>query len=197
MVQYVRQHFLWCEHVLDPFLAVTGGSSGFGLEVTKTVLRNSEIAAITVRAEITPELAELQATYGTSSLLILQCNVADDGQIRRAFAEAIAKFGRCDVVFNNAGCTLLSEIEGTPEHAARAMFDVNFWGAANVSREAVRVFREVNPPKEGGMLLNVSSGAGVVPNAGIGYYSARLVIHTGLRCPYLIFSRGHSKHGEI
>ncbi len=51
-----------------------------------------------------------------------------------------------DVVFDNAGYGLIAEVKGTTEDRARIMFDVNFWGATNVSREAVRFFREVNKP---------------------------------------------------
>lgn len=94
--------------------------------------------------------------------------------IAAAFAQTIERFGRCDVVFNNAGFGILGEIESTvPDDQARAMFEVNFWGAANVSREAVRVFREANLPNSGGRLLNMSSGAGFTGNAALGYYSAR------------------------
>ena len=54
---------------------------------------------------------------------------------------------------------------------AKKMFDVNFWGAMNVSRETIRFFREVNKP-QGGRLWNVSSTAGIFPFASMGYYSA-------------------------
>jgi NAD(P)-dependent dehydrogenase (short-subunit alcohol dehydrogenase family) len=90
-----------------------------------------------------------------------------------AFSKGIEKFGRIDIVFNNAGFGILAEIESTPENEARRLFDVNFWGAANVSREAVRVFREVNPPGIGGWLLNMSSGAGFLGLPASGYYAAR------------------------
>lgn len=51
------------------------------------------------------------------------------------------------------------------------MYIVNFWGATNVSREAVKFFREVNSLR-GGTLLNVGSKAGIKAGAAIGYYSA-------------------------
>ncbi len=66
---------------------------------------------------------------------------------------------------------MLAEVEGTPEEQARAMFDVNFWGATNVSREAVKFFREVNKPT-GGRLINVSSIVGLKVAPALGYYTA-------------------------
>ena len=88
-----------------------------------------------------------------------------------AFEYAKEKLGRIDIVFNNAGHGVIAEIEGTPEDAARQVFDVNFWGAMNISREAIRFFREVNRP-QGGRLWNISSIAGIFPFASLGYYSA-------------------------
>lgn len=170
-------------------LTVTGGSSGIGLEVTKVVLKEGDIAVSTYRPPNIPEsLAVVQANLPpsrSSDLLVLPLDLSttstSDSQITDVFAQAITHYGRIDVVLNNAGITTLGEIEGTPEENARQMFEVNFWGMARVSREAVKTFRDLNPTKDGknigGRLLNVSSGAGVVPNAGIGYYSARCVCH--------------------
>ncbi|KAI3600467.1 NAD(P)-bindingprotein [Moniliophthora roreri] len=147
---------------------ITGASSGFGLEITKLALRNGDIAIATYRSSSEPPIL---ASLKSSKLLLLRCDVTSSTDVNQVFSTAEKTFGRIDVVFNNAGITLLGEIEGTPEDKAREMFDVNFWGMSHISREAVRVFRDVNRVK-GGRLLNVSSGAGVVPNAGIGYYSA-------------------------
>jgi len=92
-------------------------------------------------------------------------------QVKTAFDRAIAHFGRIDVVFNNAGVLVLSEVETMVEADARTIFEVNFWGAAFVTQEALRVFRDENKP-QGGRLLQVSSGAGVVGIPGNGFYAA-------------------------
>ena len=63
------------------------------------------------------------------------------------------------------------EVEDTPDDVARKLFEVNFWGAANVTREAVRVFREVNQPR-GGRLLQMSSITGGKSPPTMGYYGA-------------------------
>ncbi|KAJ7487814.1 NAD-P-binding protein [Mycena latifolia] len=107
----------------------------------------------------TPILDDL-AVANLDRLLVVKCDVTKPDDILSAVASAIGKFGRVDVVFNNAGYGIVGEIEATPADAARAMFDVNFWGAAAVSKEAVRVFRDINPRNVGGRLLNVSWGMG-------------------------------------
>ncbi|KAI3600515.1 NAD(P)-bindingprotein [Moniliophthora roreri] len=150
---------------------ITGASSGFGLEITKSVLEHGDIAVATYRSSTEPPtLSSLKPSF-ESKLLLLRCDVTSPTDIKNAFSTAETTFGRIDVVFNNAAITLLGEVEGTPEDKAREMFNINFWGMSQVSREAVRVFRDVNRVK-GGRLLNVGSRAGIVPNGGLAYYSA-------------------------
>ncbi|GBE85121.1 hypothetical protein BKA93DRAFT_434937 [Sparassis latifolia] len=131
---------------------ITGSSSGFGRTVTEYVLKSGDIAVATLRNP--SALSSLSAVYPASKLLVVQLDVSNTPAIAVAFAKAIEAFGRVDVLFNNAGYGVLSEAEGAPEEVARALFDVNFWGAANVSREAVRIFREVNSPPGGRILQN-------------------------------------------
>ena len=116
-------------------------------------------------------LADLTSRYPPERLVVVKLDVSKSDEIRAAFAEAQARFGRIDVVFNNAGFGLMSEAESAPEDLAREMFDVNFWGAVNVSKEAVRFFREVNEP-QGGRLLQTSSSGGIQGLSALPYYCA-------------------------
>ncbi|KAF7290137.1 NAD-P-binding protein [Mycena kentingensis (nom. inval.)] len=136
---------------------ITGASSGFGLELAKVVLEMDELVVGVCRH---PEALKTLADAHPSTFLALRCDVTIPSDITAAFAAAIAKFGHVDVVFNSAGSAILGELEATPDDSARALFEVNFWGALAVSKEAVRVFRDVNPAGCGGRLLNVSSGVG-------------------------------------
>ena len=151
-------------------IPVTGTSSGFGRELTEIVLQNGDIAIATARR---PEvLADLVAKYPPDRLLTLKLDVTQPQDIAAAFAAALAKFGRIDVVANNAGYATLGEVEAVADADVRAMFETNFWGAANVSREAVRIFRDVNPAGAGGRLLQFSSMAGLRGSGGAAYYCA-------------------------
>lgn len=127
-------------------------------------------------------LTDLQKKYPEDRLLVLQLDVTKPSEITAAFEAAVARFGRIDVVFNNAGYAVQGEAEGTPHDVARKMFEVNFWGAANVTHEAVRVFREVNNPK-GGRLLQMSSISGVRGASSVGYYGASK--HCEIPCQWL------------
>ncbi|KAM5540770.1 hypothetical protein V8D89_005414 [Ganoderma adspersum] len=149
---------------------ITGASAGFGRELAKLVLEKGDIAVATARR---PEaLADLVAEYPADRLLTLKLDVTKQQDVLDAFAAAKAKFGRVDVVANNAGFGTLGEVEAVPDADARALFETNFWGAAWVSREAVRFFREVNPAGAGGRLLQFSSVLGFKGMPGMAYYSA-------------------------
>ncbi len=102
---------------------VTGASSGFSLEMTKLVLESGDIAVATLRK---PEvLKDLKDKYPPQQLLALKVDVTIPEEIFNAFQRTRETFGRLDVVFNNAGYAVLGEVEGTPDDAARAMFEVN------------------------------------------------------------------------
>ena len=151
------------------FATVTGTSTGIGRNMAELLLSKGDIVVATARK---PEvLNDLKARYPPSQLLTLKLDVDSTQEIKDAFTQAKAAFGRIDVVFNNAGWLILGEIEATPEEEARKLFQTNFWGATNVSREAVKFFREDNKPS-GGLLITNSSVVGVAAFPGCGYYVA-------------------------
>ncbi|KAG1786983.1 uncharacterized protein HD556DRAFT_1411543 [Suillus plorans] len=137
---------------------ITGSSSGFGRSMTEYALSQGDIVVATLRK---PQvLTDLEARYSSDKLLVLKVDVTKQEDIDEAFARTRSAFGRLDVVFNNAGYGIISEIEGTPDDKARELFETNFWGATNVTRAAVKFFREVNEVGKGGIILQVSSVAG-------------------------------------
>jgi NAD(P)-dependent dehydrogenase (short-subunit alcohol dehydrogenase family) len=151
---------------------VTGASAGFGRTVTEHALQQGDNVVATLRK---PEaLSDLLSTY-SSRLLVLPLDVRDPEQIRVAFENAVQRFGRVDIVFNNAGICIISEAEGMSDEHGRELFEVLFWGAANVTKEAVKVFRERNDPP-GGRLLQVSSRTTLKIEAGIAHYAAAYVV---------------------
>lgn len=137
--------------------------------MTKCVLKNGDIAVATLR---TPSnLDALRAEYSSDKLFIIKLDVTKPEEISSAFKEVKDRLSRIDYVFNNAGYPVIGEVEGVREADARAMFEVNFWGAMNVAKEALEFFREVNKP-QGGYLLNVSSTVGLVAKPPTGWYVA-------------------------
>jgi len=155
---------------------VTGSSSGFGRAVVEHALGQGDKVVATLRNP--GDLLDLTTKYSAEQILVLKLDVTDPSAIRNVFTEGHKSFGRIDIVFNNAGWGIIGEVEGTPNDLGHDMFETNFWGAAHVSREAVRYFREISC--EGGRLLQNSSIWGVVPLPGLGYFSASKFAIEGL-----------------
>ncbi|KAF9003669.1 hypothetical protein BDQ17DRAFT_1241986 [Cyathus striatus] len=148
---------------------VTGSSSGLGFAVVQQALTKGDNVVATLR---NPDVISHLLDNHPTQLLIVKLDVTNPKEITSAFQQAKEKFDRVDIVYNNAAFYAMAEIEGTPDELARRMFEVNFWGAANVTREAVRFLRDVNTPS-GGRILQASSMVGISSNVPLlGYYSA-------------------------
>ncbi|OJA20021.1 hypothetical protein AZE42_13822, partial [Rhizopogon vesiculosus] len=133
------------------------------------MLRKGDNVVATLRKP--SALDDLATLYPKDRLLILPLDVTVPSDITDAFVKARETFGRVDVVFNNAGICFIGEVEGMPEGDAKHLFDTNFWGAANVTKEAVATFRDFNEPP-GGHLLQMSSRTVLQVVPGAAHYAA-------------------------
>ena len=128
---------------------VTGCSRGLGNALVKKLLEAGYPVAATSRSAET-----LAKQFGSAeNFLPLSMNIKDEADVKRAIAETVAKFGRIDVLVNNAGFTHLATIEETSDEAARDLFDVNIFGLLNVTRNVLPIMRK----QKSGHIFNVSS----------------------------------------
>ncbi|OBZ75167.1 hypothetical protein A0H81_04957 [Grifola frondosa] len=112
---------------------VTGSSSGLGKALVEEILAANERVVVTLRK---PEaLSSLSEKYPASQLLVLPLDVTNQAQITDAFEKTKKHFGRLDIVVNNAGYGIQSEVEGTSEAAARALLEVLFWGPFHIMKQ--------------------------------------------------------------
>lgn len=144
---------------------ITGASKGLGLEFVKQLLEKGEYVAATSRSR-----SELEKAAGThENFLPLEMDLTNEQSVAKAINETIAKFGRLDVVVNNAGYGLLGSIEELSDAEARQNFEVNVFGSLNVIRQALPQLRA----QKSGHIFNISSIGGVVGNfPGFGIYCA-------------------------
>ncbi|WP_260189458.1 SDR family NAD(P)-dependent oxidoreductase [Actinophytocola gossypii] len=145
---------------------VTGTSRGLGLELVRQLLRRGDDVAATTRS--TDRLTAALADTDTSRLLALEVDLADERAVAGAVARATERFGGLDVVVNNAGYGFIAAVEETTDAEARAMFDIQVFGAWNVLRAALPVLRR----QRRGHVVNVSSILGLTAFPGWGLYCA-------------------------
>lgn len=145
---------------------ITGSSRGFGRALTVAALEAGDQVVATARKP--EQLSDLVAEYG-DRVFPVALNVNDPQQAVAAFEAAVQKFGRVDVVVNNAGYANIAPVETAPEDDFRRQFDTNFWGVYHVSKAAIPVLR-----KQGsGLIIQFSSIGGRVGGApGLGAYQA-------------------------
>jgi len=144
---------------------ITGSSKGFGRIWAEAALARGDKVAATARDAST--LQPLVDQYG-DNVLALKLDVTDKAQVDAVIAEAHAKFGRLDVVINNAGYGLFGAVEEVSEEDARAQIETNVFGALWVTQAALPFMRE----QGSGHIIQVSSIGGVNAFQNVGLYHA-------------------------
>jgi NAD(P)-dependent dehydrogenase (short-subunit alcohol dehydrogenase family) len=145
---------------------ITGSSRGFGRELVRAALEAGDSVAATARRP--EQLDDVVATYG-DRIAALPLDVTDPTAAAAAITAARERFGRIDIVVNNAGYANVAPIETADDDDFRAQFETNFWGVVNVSKAAIPVLRN----QGGGLIIQFSSmGGRVGGSAGIASYQA-------------------------
>jgi NAD(P)-dependent dehydrogenase (short-subunit alcohol dehydrogenase family) len=144
---------------------ITGTSKGFGRLWAEAALARGDRVAATAR-DVT-SLGALVERYGTQ-VAALSLDVADRTAAFAAVAQAHERFGRLDVIVNNAGYGLFGAIEEVSEAQARAQIDTNLFGAMWVTQAALPIMRA----QESGRILQISSVGGVQAYPTCGLYHA-------------------------
>ena len=148
-----------------PVWFITGCSTGFGLELARLVLARGWRAVVTARdASRVRSLAE----GADGRVLALALDVTDQSAIDDAVNHARQRFGRIDVLVNNAGYGYQSSVEEGVEAEIRAQFDANVFGLFALTRAVLPIMRE----QASGHVINITSLAGFMGFASSGYYAA-------------------------
>ncbi len=143
---------------------ITGCSSGFGRALAKEALAQGN--RVIVAARNTADVQDL--TEGNENAFPVQLDVTKAGEIKAAVQAGLEKFGRIDVLVNNAGIGYFGAIEESDEAEVRRMFDINFFGLANMTTEVLPILRR----QRSGHVVNISSIGGLTSFPGLGYYHA-------------------------
>ncbi|MYM68872.1 SDR family NAD(P)-dependent oxidoreductase [Pseudoduganella sp. FT55W] len=151
---------------------ITGASRGFGVLTARKALERGDFVVATARD---PE-AVTAALGEHPNLLALRLDVKLEAQAIVAAQQAVARFGRIDVLVNNAGYGLLGAVEEANAEEVRALYETNVFGLLNVTRAVLPVMR-----KQGsGHVMNISSVGGYSSYAGWGVYGSTKFAVEGL-----------------
>jgi NAD(P)-dependent dehydrogenase (short-subunit alcohol dehydrogenase family) len=147
-----------------PVWFITGCSTGFGRELAKLTISRGWPTIVTARDRArVADLAE-----GHENALALDLDVTDQRQIAAAVEAAEGRFGRIDVLVNNAGYGYQSSIEEGDDREIRDQFEANVFGLFAMTRAVLGGMRK----RRRGHVINITSVAGFIGFPGSGYYAA-------------------------
>ena len=144
---------------------ITGCSTGFGRELAKLVLKTGHNAVVASRK--IEDVADIVSGYSDTAIAV-KLDVTNPDEVKSSVEEALAKFGQIDVLVNNAGIGYFGAIEESEEDEVRRMFEINFWGLAEMTRAVLPGMRA----KRSGHIVNIASIGGLVGFPAVGYYNA-------------------------
>ncbi|MCV7284277.1 SDR family NAD(P)-dependent oxidoreductase [Mycolicibacterium wolinskyi] len=141
---------------------VSGASRGLGLEIVRAALAaGHRVVAGSRGSSALDELAG-------DRLVVVPLDVTDDTAVEEAVAAAVDRFGRLDVLVNNAGYANLSAIEDVDLTDFRAQIDTNLFGVVRLTQAALPVMRA----QRSGRIIQVSSVGGRLATPGLGAYQS-------------------------
>ncbi|MFJ8792143.1 oxidoreductase [Streptomyces sp. NPDC102462] len=160
---------------------VTGASRGLGAEITREALDRGHSVIATARNVSAVLRAHPEQPDG---LLAVEADVTEPAQLTAAVEAGLAKFGRIDIVVNNAGYGLVGAVEEVSDKAARDLFDVNVFGVLNTLRATLPTLRA----QRSGHVVNIGSVGGFATAPAVGLYGASKFALEGI---------SEALHGEL
>jgi NADP-dependent 3-hydroxy acid dehydrogenase YdfG len=143
---------------------ITGCSTGFGRELAKATIEAGYKVVVTARN--IHSITDL-VSGNLDKVMAMELDVTKPDQIAKTVKATVEKFGRIDVLINNAGIGYFSSIEEAVEEETRSMFEVNFWGLMHMTNAVLPYMRN----QRSGHIINISSIGGLASFPGVGYYN--------------------------
>jgi NAD(P)-dependent dehydrogenase (short-subunit alcohol dehydrogenase family) len=144
---------------------ITGASTGFGRLLAEQLLEAGHNVVATARK---PEQIADLGTQFQDACLVQRLDVTDTESVKAAIAGAIERFGRVDVLINNAGYGLAGAVEEATEAEFMPVFETNVFGLIRVTKALLPQFRK----QRSGTIVNLSSIGGLIGSPGWAYYNA-------------------------
>src|SRR5258708_19360708 len=152
-------------HPTLPVWFITDCSIGFGRQLAQKTLSLGYPTVVTARNPGTPE--DLVKGHENHAL-VLELDVTRHDQVEAAIRATIDKFGRIDVLVNNAGIGYFGSLEESDIDEARRMFEINLWGLTDMTRAVLPEMRR----RRSGTIVNISSVGGIKAFPALSFYNA-------------------------
>lgn len=144
---------------------ITGISSGLGKALAETVLENGDFVIGTFRNPLQTDVFNNQHKDEAFAVTL---DISQPNDIEKAVKIINNKFGRIDVLVNNAGFGFAGAVEETSDEETRAVFEANFFGTLKMTQSVLPMMRQ----RKNGHIIQVSSHGGIKAFAGFGIYNA-------------------------
>jgi NAD(P)-dependent dehydrogenase (short-subunit alcohol dehydrogenase family) len=144
---------------------VTGSSSGFGRALAEEAVARGDSVVATAR---TPDVLAALAAKAPERVLLTPLDVTRPEQVRAAVDAALARFGRIDVLVNNAGFSIIGAVEETSEAELRATLELMFFAAVSTTQAVLPHMRQ----RQSGTIVQITSVGGLTTAPGFGAYCA-------------------------
>ncbi|MHC6226331.1 oxidoreductase [Pseudomonas sp. X10] len=148
-----------------PVWFITGCSTGFGRQLALHTLSLGYPTVVTARNR--QQVEDIASQYADHAL-VLPLDVTDPAQVEAAVSAAEARFGRIDVLVNNAGIGYFGSFEESDLAEARKMFEINVWGLSAMTRAVLPGMRA----RRSGQIVNISSVGGIAAFPALSFYNA-------------------------
>ncbi len=155
------------QNLTEKVILVTGASRGIGAAVARSLAAAGAKVIVNYagsRADAENVVSAIREAGG--SALAVQADVSNPAQVIRLFDEAIAQYGRIDVLVNNAGIMITKQIKDTTDEDFSRMFDINVKGVFNTLREAATRLAD------NGSIINFSTSVNRIMIPGYASYVA-------------------------
>ncbi len=149
----------------DKVWLITGCSTGLGRAFASAALADGY--AVTVASRKTTDVDDIVKAFPETAFAV-SLDVTKPHEIQAAVKATMKRFGKIDVLVNNAGIGYFGSIEESDDAETRRMMEINFFGLANTTREVLPIMRS----QKGGHIINISSICGLFSFPGLGYYNA-------------------------
>ena len=140
---------------MNKIIFITGTSTGFGKLMTITLSKAGHTVIAGMRGTTGKNQAVAQEMAALANVEVVEIDITSDHSVSDAFGRSLSKYGRIDVLVNNAGVTGFGLLEAYSIEQIRRMFEVNFYGVVRTYQAMLPAMRKAKK----GLIINLTSGA--------------------------------------